>query len=104
MLTMAIPPVIHPTQASARAMSFSDMPPDPISTPIVIKNGTERIDTGMRKVGAMLGDYVDLGCNSVANPGTVIGRNTNIYPLSPVRGFVPSDSIYKTGGVIASKE
>lgn len=62
------------------------------------------IDTGLKKFGAMLGDYVEVGCNSVLNPGTVIGKNTNIYPLSPVRGYVPSDSIYKTGGEIVSKE
>lgn len=61
------------------------------------------IETGLKKFGAMLGDFVEVGCNSVLNPGSVIGRNTNIYPLSPVRGYVPSDSIYKTGGVIAAK-
>ena len=62
------------------------------------------IATGLKKFGAMLGDHVEVGCNSVLNPGTVIGRNTNIYPLSPVRGYVPADSIYKTGGVIAAKQ
>ena len=62
------------------------------------------IETGLKKFGAMLGDHVEVGCNSVLNPGSVIGRNTNIYPLSPVRGFVPADSIYKTGGVIVGKE
>lgn len=62
------------------------------------------IDTGLKKFGAMLGDYVEVGCNSVLNPGTVIGSNTNIYPLSPVRGYVPAGSIYKTGGVIADKQ
>lgn len=62
------------------------------------------IDTGLKKFGAMLGDHVEVGCNSVLNPGTVIGPNTNIYPLSPVRGYVPADSIYKTGGVIAAKQ
>ncbi|MDE6025806.1 MAG: UDP-N-acetylglucosamine pyrophosphorylase [Lachnospiraceae bacterium] len=61
------------------------------------------IDTGLKKFGAMLGDCVEVGCNSVLNPGSVIGSNTNIYPLSPVRGYVPADSIYKTGGVIAAK-
>lgn len=61
------------------------------------------IATGLKKFGAMLGDFVEVGCNSVLNPGTVIGSHTNIYPLSPVRGYVPSNSIYKTGGVIVSK-
>lgn len=61
------------------------------------------IDTGLKKFGAMLGDFVEVGCNSVLNPGTVIGSHTNIYPLSPVRGFVPQNSIYKTGGVIVEK-
>jgi len=62
------------------------------------------IATGIKKVGAMLGDFVEVGCNSVLNPGTVIGRNSNIYPLSCVRGVVPERSIFKTGGVIVSKE
>ena len=62
------------------------------------------IETGLKKFGAMLGDFVEVGCNSVLNPGSVIGSHTNIYPLSPVRGFVPAESIYKTGGVIVSKE
>lgn len=62
------------------------------------------IDTKRKKFGAMLGDYVEVGCNSVLNPGTVIGKNSNIYPLSPVRGIVPEGSIYKTGGVIVNKE
>ncbi len=66
--------------------------------------GSFDIETGLKKFGAMLGDHVEVGCNSVLNPGTVIGRNTNIYPLSPVRGYVPADSIYKTGGIIAAKQ
>lgn len=61
------------------------------------------IETGLKKFGAMLGDNVEVGCNSVLNPGTVIGKGSNIYPLSPVRGFVPANSIYKTGGVIVAK-
>ena len=65
---------------------------------------TVDIDTGRKKFGAMLGDYVEVGCNSVLNPGTVIGKNSNIYPLSPVRGIVPEGSIYKTGGAVVSKE
>lgn len=63
-----------------------------------------RLETGLKKFGAMLGDHVEVGCNSVLNPGSVIGRNSNIYPLSPVRGYVPANSIYKTGGIIAGKE
>lgn len=62
------------------------------------------IETGLKKFGAMLGDYVEVGCNSVLNPGTVIGSHSNVYPLSPVRGFVPAESIYKTGGVIVKKQ
>ncbi|MBQ8237607.1 MAG: UDP-N-acetylglucosamine pyrophosphorylase [Oscillospiraceae bacterium] len=70
---------------------------------VVIKNGGERIETGRKKCGAMLGDRVEVGCNSVLNPGTVVGRDSNIYPLSCVRGVVPADSIYKTGGTIVKK-
>jgi acetyltransferase-like isoleucine patch superfamily enzyme len=69
----------------------------------VVKSGKDRWETGRKKFGAMLGDHVEVGCNSVLNPGTVIGRNSNIYPVSCVRGVVPANSIFKTGGVIASK-
>ncbi len=62
------------------------------------------IETGLKKFGAMLGDHVEVGCNSVLNPGTVVGRNTNIYPTSMVRGFIPADSIYKCRTEIAKKE
>ena len=72
-------------------------------TNVVIKSGIEGIETGIKKIGAMLGDCVEVGCNSVLNPGTVIGRNSNIYPTSCVRGVVPEKSIWKTGGVIVSK-
>ena len=64
-------------------------------TLVVVKNGKEEIKTGLKKFGAMLGDYVEVGCNSVLNPGSVIGSHTNIYPLSMVRGVVPERSIYK---------
>ena len=73
-------------------------------TLVVVKNDGEEIETGLKKFGAMVGDYVEVGCNSVLNPGTVVGRNTNIYPLSPVRGVVPADSIYKSSDNIAEKE
>ena len=73
-------------------------------TPVVVKDGSEQVPTGLKKFGAMLGDYVEVGCNSVLNPGTVIGRNTNIYPTSCVRGVVPGNSIWKTGGVVVEKE
>ena len=73
-------------------------------TLVVIKNGNEQIPTGRKKVGAMLGDFVEVGCNSVLNPGTVVGRHTNIYPASCVRGTVPPNSILKTGGVVVAKE
>ena len=72
-------------------------------TLVVVKNGTEQIPTGLKKFGAMLGDCVEVGCNSVLNPGTVIGRCSNIYPTSCVRGMVPENSIFKTGGVIVAK-
>lgn len=73
-------------------------------TLVVVKSKDERIETGLKKFGAMLGDCVEVGCNSVLNPGTVIGRNSNIYPTSSVRGVVPSDSIYKSPGEIVSKQ
>lgn len=62
-----------------------------------------KIETGLKKMGAVLGDFVEVGCNSVLNPGTVIGRQTNIYPISSVRGYVPPNSIVKTGGIIIEK-
>ena len=71
--------------------------------PVVIHD-TEEIPTGMKKVGAMLGDFADIGCNSVLNPGVVIGRNSTVYPLCNVRGIVLENSIYKTGGMIVQKE
>ena len=71
--------------------------------PVVIKNGDEKVETGRKKVGAMLGDYVEVGCNSVLNPGTVIGRNSNVYPTSCVRGVIPENSIYKDQGNIVIK-
>lgn len=71
-------------------------------TPVVVK-AEKPIATGLKKFGAMLGDFAEVGCNSVLNPGTIVGKNTNIYPLSCVRGVVPADSIYKTGGIIVAK-
>ena len=70
---------------------------------VVIKNGDEMIETGRKKVGAMIGDNVEVGCGSVLNPGTVIGRDFNIYPLSSVRGVVKAHSIYKKDGNIVDK-
>ena len=70
---------------------------------VVIKSDKETVETGRKKVGAFLGDNVEVGCGSVLNPGTVIGRDSNIYPLSSVRGVVPADSIYKAQGEIAAK-
>ena len=72
-------------------------------TLVEIKTPEGKIPTELKKVGAMLGDHVEVGCNSVLNPGTVIGRNSNVYPLSCVRGIVPAGSIFKTGGIIAPK-
>ena len=73
-------------------------------TLVVVKSVEEQIPTGLKKFGAMLGDQVEVGCNSVLNPGTVIGPNTNIYPTSCVRGVVPANSIWKTGGVVVPKK
>lgn len=70
---------------------------------VVVKDGDERIETGIKKFGAMVGDNVEVGCGSVLNPGTVVGRNSNIYPLSPVRGCVPADSIFKRPGEVVKK-
>lgn len=63
---------------------------------ITIKGADEAVDTGIKKIGAFLGDLVEVGCGSVLNPGTIVGRESNIYPLSSVRGYVPAHSIYKS--------
>ncbi|HPF30264.1 MAG TPA: UDP-N-acetylglucosamine pyrophosphorylase [Lachnospiraceae bacterium] len=73
-------------------------------TLVVVKDAEEQIETGMKKFGAMLGDYVEVGCNSVLNPGTVIGRHSNIYPTSCVRGVIPEESIYKKNETIVKKQ
>ena len=73
-------------------------------TLVVVKSGEEQMPTGLKKFGAMVGDFVEVGCNSVLNPGTVVGRSSNIYPLSCVRGVVPADSIWKSSGCIVKKE
>ena len=73
-------------------------------TLVTVRSADEAIETGLKKMGAMLGDLVEVGCNSVLNPGTVIGRESNIYPLSCVRGVVPEKSIWKTGGVVVKKQ
>ena len=71
---------------------------------VVVHNGTEQIETGLKKFGAMLGDHVEIGCNSVCNPGTVIGRRSSVYPLSSVRGVVPEDHIFKSSGVVVKRQ
>ena len=71
---------------------------------LVVIHASEEIPTGIKKVGAMLGDFVEVGCNSVLNPGTVIGRNSNVYPTSCVRGVVPENSIYKKNDTIVTKK
>lgn len=73
-------------------------------TPVVVRDGLEEMETGLKKCGAMLGDYAEVGCNSVLNPGTMVGRHSQIYPNSCVRGVVPACSIWKTGGQIVHKE
>lgn len=70
---------------------------------VVVKGSSEKWETGLKKFGAMLGDHVEVGCNSVLNPGTVIGRNSNVYPLTSVRGVIPSDSIVKSMADIVEK-
>ena len=71
---------------------------------LVVIHGKEEIPTGIKKVGALVGDHVEIGCNSVLNPGTVIGRNSSIYPVSCVRGVIPANSICKNCGTIVDKE
>jgi len=71
---------------------------------VEVRLGDDRIATGLKKFGAMLGDNVEVGCNSVLNPGTVVGRNANIYPVSCVRGTVPANSIYKDKDHIVAKK
>ncbi len=68
--------------------------------PVVVKNGSERMETGRKKFGAILGDNVEIGCNTVLNPGTVVGRGSRVYPVSCVRGCVPPLSVYKSAGEI----
>lgn len=70
---------------------------------VVIKNGGERIETGLKKFGALLGDRAEIGCGAVLNPGTIIGKDSNVYPLSMVRGIVKENSIYKNQGEIVEK-
>ena len=73
-------------------------------TLVKVSVGSERIETGLKKFGAMLGDNVEVGCNAVLNPGTVIGRESNVYPTSMVRGFVPARSIFKNTGEVIQKK
>jgi len=73
-------------------------------TLVAVKSGEQVIETGRKKFGAILGDQVEVGCNSVLNPGTVVGRRSSIYPVSCVRGTIPEDCIYKTGGVITPRK
>ena len=70
---------------------------------VVIKYGEEKIETGIKKVGAFLGDNVEVGCNSVLCPGTIIGRNSNVYPVSRVRGVIPAEHIYKNENDVIEK-
>jgi NDP-sugar pyrophosphorylase family protein len=72
-------------------------------TLVVIRSGQEMAETGRKKVGAMLGDFAEVGCNSVLNPGSMLGKNSIVYPTSSVRGVVPHNYIYKTGGRIEAK-
>ena len=72
--------------------------------PVIVKCGNEKIETGRKKIGAMLGDRVEVGCNSVLNPGTVIGRDSNVYPTSCVRGTIPEKSIWKNDGTVTAKK
>lgn len=80
----------------------SNLKSDKSPVTILIDNG--RVETGLKKFGAMVGDFVEVGCGSVLNPGSVIGRNTSIYPLSMVRGYIPEGSIYKTKNEVVEKD
>lgn len=73
-------------------------------TLVVVKYENQKLETGLKKMGAMLGDGADIGCNTVLNPGTVVGRNTNVYPTSCVRGCIPASCIYKKQGEIVKKD
>lgn len=73
-------------------------------TPVSVRVDDEKVDTGFKKFGAILGDHVEVGCGTVLNPGSVVGRNTSVYPLSMVRGFIPENSIYKHMGEVIGKE
>ena len=72
-------------------------------TLVTVKNGGETMETGLKKFGAMVGDHVEVGCNSVLNPGTVIGRHSNVYPTSCVRGMIPEHCIWKNDGTVVKK-
>ena len=73
-------------------------------TPVTVRVGWRKVETGLKKFGAMLGDHVEVGCNSVLNPGTVVGRNSRVYPLSMVRGFLPEGMIHKNNGEIVPQQ
>ena len=85
-------------------LGFTGVSADRFSLPQERYSAAVPSQISLKKFGAMLGDHVEVGCGSVLNPGTVIGRNSNIYPLSPVRGCVPADSIYKNAKVIVKKK
>ena len=72
-------------------------------TLVTVKHGDEKIETGLKKFGAMVGDFGEVGCNSVLNPGTVIGRHSNVYPTSCVRGVIPEQHIWKVDGTVTAK-
>ncbi len=70
---------------------------------VVVKSADEQIETGIKKFGAMLGDYVEVGCNAVCNPGTVLGRGVSVYPTSCVRGVIPENCIFKNDGTVVER-
>ena len=70
---------------------------------VKVRYGTESLETGLRKLGAILGDFAEVGCNSVLNPGTIVGKHSIVYPLSSVIGYIPENSIYKRAGVLAER-
>lgn len=72
--------------------------------PVVVRDGDEEVHTGLKKLGAMIGDFAEIGCNSVLNPGTVIGKNASVYPLSCVRGTVKENAIYKKQGEVVERK
>ena len=94
---------LHPIEQN-HILQLGGIPHNRATADQRVAAGDRRIETGLKKCGAMLGDLVEIGCGSVLNPGTVIGRESSVYPLSMVRGFIPAGHIYKCRSEIAEKQ